>query len=87
MAKEMNSAERKKLDKSLSTELFDDTDRFEMWFAANWKKAALVVLGAIIVLCLAIYGWRHFAKTPLRGACCQARISKNFFRSAFTLTE
>ncbi len=62
MANKLDSAERKKLEKSLSTELFDDPDRFEMWFAANWKKAALAVLGVIIVLCIGLHIWRQTVK-------------------------
>ena len=50
MTEEKNKISKKKIDAEMGQALFSDTERFEMWFAENWKKTAAVSLIIVIAI-------------------------------------
>jgi len=51
----------RKLNTELKNSLFTDTERFEMFFAANWKKiaAAAVAVAVLIAASVGLWGWHR----------------------------
>ncbi|MBR7103740.1 MAG: hypothetical protein IKC65_02250 [Lentisphaeria bacterium] len=60
MTEEKNKISKKKIDAEMGQALFSDTERFEMWFAAYWKPAAIAA--AVIAVLTALVFWAVTAK-------------------------
>lgn len=48
-----NKSNNKKIDSNMGVALFSDRERFEMWFAENWKKTAIISLAVVVIISLA----------------------------------
>ena len=45
-----NQVKNQKIESGMGEALFSDRERFEMWFAENWKKTAIISLVAVTAL-------------------------------------
>ena len=67
MATTKNKSREKQINAALEQTLFNDVERFEFWFAAKWKRiAVLAVLAAVAVA--AVFGVMSFRRAEERRA-------------------
>lgn len=55
-------ADARQIEKNIGAALFSDTERMEMWFAAYWKKAALIALALVVVFCGLLFWYQTAAR-------------------------
>ena len=63
-----NKTNDKKINSGMGEALFSDRERFEMWFAENWKKTAFISLGVVIAVSAAFGIVNHIADCKAAGA-------------------
>ena len=64
----MDKEKNKQMDAEMSAALFSERERFEMLFAENWKKVAVIGVLIALVVALAFVAWRMADSADRRAA-------------------
>ncbi|MCQ2378086.1 MAG: hypothetical protein MJ016_02610, partial [Victivallaceae bacterium] len=57
----LDSTTKRRIDRSIGSALFSDTERMEMWFADHWKRIAVAAV-ALVVAVTAVFAVVRYAR-------------------------
>ena len=64
----MDKKQNRQMDAEMSSALFSERERFEMLFADNWKKIAVIGVAIALVIALAFAAWGMVNRSATRAA-------------------